>query len=135
MSEQSAVSTSVGNAIPNPGQWIAKLCGGTWGEHPKFPISDWKLEVENDDTRRGYWDWVAARLEEASHPSVIEQIKAECDQLKICFVIRSESEKGFWSNEDGWVESIESATKFETNDGHLPVSAGNDAMWEMTLGM
>lgn len=38
---------------------------GTWGEHPSYPSEDWKYEVEAGDTRRGYWDWVVAKLEQA----------------------------------------------------------------------
>lgn len=34
---------------------------GPWGEHPGHPLSLWKYEVANDDTRLGYWAWVAAR--------------------------------------------------------------------------
>ncbi len=29
-----------------------------WDEDPDYPISDWKYEVENNDTRLGYADWV-----------------------------------------------------------------------------
>jgi hypothetical protein len=36
---------------------------GYWGDHPEHPVSDWKYEVANDDTREGYWQWVAGRLE------------------------------------------------------------------------
>ena len=36
---------------------------GHWGEYPKYPVADWKAEVENNDTRLGYWAWVAAQLE------------------------------------------------------------------------
>lgn len=39
---------------------IADANGGYWGEHPHYPINDWKYEVNNDDTRRGYWEWVEA---------------------------------------------------------------------------
>ena len=37
---------------------------GYWGSHPEYPVEDWRHEVSNDDVRRGYWDWVAAKLEE-----------------------------------------------------------------------
>lgn len=37
--------------------------GGPWGEHPEWPVSDWQIEVANGDTRRGYWEWVAANIE------------------------------------------------------------------------
>jgi hypothetical protein len=36
---------------------------GVWGAHPTWPVQDWKTEVENDDTRLGYWDWVASQIE------------------------------------------------------------------------
>jgi hypothetical protein len=35
-----------------------------WGEHPKAPLDEWLIEVKNGDTRRGYWAWVRAVLEE-----------------------------------------------------------------------
>jgi hypothetical protein len=38
---------------------------GEWGQHPEFPRSDWQYEVGNGDTQRGYWDFVAAKLDEA----------------------------------------------------------------------
>ncbi len=34
---------------------------GPWGEYPDHPVEDWKVEVANDDTRLGYWDWVSIR--------------------------------------------------------------------------
>lgn len=33
--------------------------GDYWGEHPEYPLADWQYEVENDDTRLSYWQWVA----------------------------------------------------------------------------
>jgi hypothetical protein len=42
---------------------LAELHGGVWGEHPDYPISDWKYEVANDDTRQGYWGWVLHQIE------------------------------------------------------------------------
>src|SRR3546814_20588570 len=39
--------------------------GGVWGEYPEYPANDWRLEVENHDTRIGYWEWVAAKIEQA----------------------------------------------------------------------
>ena len=34
-----------------------------WGEDPEFPVSDWRHEVAEDNTRSGYWEWVAAQRE------------------------------------------------------------------------
>ena len=36
-----------------------------WGEDPDYPVSLWQHEVEEDDTRVGYWDWVLLRRQEA----------------------------------------------------------------------
>jgi hypothetical protein len=33
-----------------------------WEDVPGYPIDAWKLEVQNDDTRLGYADWVAAQM-------------------------------------------------------------------------
>ena len=38
---------------------------GIWGEHPEHSLSDWRYEVENNDTRLGYWDWVLSAIEQA----------------------------------------------------------------------
>ncbi len=42
---------------------LADEHGGIWGAHPEFPVSDWQTEVENDDTRLGYWEWVSNEIE------------------------------------------------------------------------
>ena len=36
---------------------------GYWKEHPTFPLEDWQYEIKNDETRRGYWEWVVGQLE------------------------------------------------------------------------
>jgi hypothetical protein len=35
-----------------------------WDEDPNWPVSDWKYEVENDDTRQGYHAWVESQKEQ-----------------------------------------------------------------------
>ncbi|WP_301851144.1 hypothetical protein [Rhodococcus pyridinivorans] len=35
---------------------------GVWGSHPEHSPEDWQFEVANGDTRVGYWEWVAERL-------------------------------------------------------------------------
>ncbi len=35
------------------------------GEHPVYTRDDWRQEVAEENTLRGYWDWVAAQLESA----------------------------------------------------------------------
>ena len=36
---------------------------GHWGDHPAHSVSDWKQEVQADNTRLGYWEWIATILE------------------------------------------------------------------------
>lgn len=36
---------------------------GHWDEHRQFGVDDWRQEVENDDTRLGYHDWVNDQLD------------------------------------------------------------------------
>lgn len=43
--------------------------GGHWGVHPDYPVEDWKYEVQNDDTRQSYWEWVQSRVDEAAEES------------------------------------------------------------------
>lgn len=39
------------------------LLENVWEESPEYPRSDWKDEVNNDDTNLGYWDWVEHQIE------------------------------------------------------------------------
>ncbi|MDG2570829.1 hypothetical protein P7L87_25085, partial [Vibrio parahaemolyticus] len=55
-------------AHPDAPKLIASI-DSVWDDHPDYPSDGWKYEVENGDTRRGYWDWVAAKLEEAGEQS------------------------------------------------------------------
>lgn len=43
---------------------LARENGGHWGEHGLYPVDDWRHEVKNDDTRLGYWEWVAKKIDE-----------------------------------------------------------------------
>lgn len=40
--------------------------GGHWGNHPDYPAEDWRIEVEAQNTRLGYWDWVEAKISDAA---------------------------------------------------------------------
>ena len=42
-----------------------------WGEWKPLPVSDWKYEVANNDTRQGYWDWVQSRLDGCTHDNAV----------------------------------------------------------------
>ena len=42
---------------------LAAHFGGTWGEHPQHEVGAWAEEVANEDTRLGYWEWVANRID------------------------------------------------------------------------
>lgn len=37
------------------------------GGHPTYLHQDWKYEVANGDTRRGYWEWVASSVNRDAH--------------------------------------------------------------------
>jgi hypothetical protein len=50
---------------PDALQLIAGI-DSVWDDHPDYPSEDWQHEVENGYTRRGYWDWVASKLEQAA---------------------------------------------------------------------
>ena len=40
---------------------------GEWGEHLRYPVDDWNNDVDSDNTRQGYWDWVASQTEQEEH--------------------------------------------------------------------
>jgi hypothetical protein len=33
-----------------------------WDDHPKYSSADWRMDVEEENTRAGYWTWVKGRL-------------------------------------------------------------------------
>lgn len=35
-----------------------------WAENETYTVADWQHEVANGDTRRGYWEWVQAQIED-----------------------------------------------------------------------
>ena len=35
-----------------------------WGSDNQFPVEDWKYEVENNDTRLGYHEWLTVKREQ-----------------------------------------------------------------------
>lgn len=47
--------------------------GGCWGEHPDHPIEDWKYQVENGDTRLGYWAWVESKMREVASETTADE--------------------------------------------------------------
>lgn len=38
---------------------------GSWGQHPTHLRINWQAQVINDLTQIGYWEWVAASIEQA----------------------------------------------------------------------
>ena len=45
--------------------------GGHWRNHPNYSHQDWMAEVANNDTRLGYWQWVASQVEQADEEDKI----------------------------------------------------------------
>lgn len=43
---------------------LADEFGGVWGEHPGYPVDDWKCEAMDGNTRLGYWAWVSHKIEQ-----------------------------------------------------------------------
>ena len=79
--------------LDEPGR-LAESMGGTWGEHYRFTPEDWRLEVENHDTRSGYWQWVLSKVEaEGSRPAdLLSALPAATLDKAWMLVIGSESE-------------------------------------------
>jgi hypothetical protein len=36
----------------------------SWASHPLCSREDWKQDVQQGNTQRGYWDWVEAMIEQ-----------------------------------------------------------------------
>lgn len=83
---------------------LRKRYGGEWGEHPNFLVSDWKIEVAEDETWLGYWAWVeseiAAKVEDMrlpdgweTRPKLLLSWKRE--------VAENNTRLGYWT----WIEA------------------------------
>jgi len=44
---------------------LKEEAGGYWQENSDFPLRNWMDEVQNEDTRQGYWEWLVEKMEEA----------------------------------------------------------------------
>ena len=53
---------------------------GGWGDHPEYDSQTWREEVVEEKTRRSYWDWVAAKIEENSEDGEDDEY-SEDDQV------------------------------------------------------
>lgn len=59
---------SLSKYVPDPGdasRFLLSALYGEWGSCPDYPVEDWIIEVRNNATRKGYWDWVADHINEA----------------------------------------------------------------------
>lgn len=54
-----------GARMPDNEQWSTVPPLGTWAddENPLYPMSDWRHEVANEDTRLGYLEWLEHKIE------------------------------------------------------------------------
>jgi hypothetical protein len=46
-------------------KYHVQAADGEWGEHPNYPMKEWRAEVDGKRTRVGYWDWVVTKLRPA----------------------------------------------------------------------
>jgi hypothetical protein len=54
-------------------------------EHPDWPKTDWQYDVANNDTKLGYWEWVAHNVESAStDPSECTECGAKVPEIIGC---------------------------------------------------
>lgn len=56
---------------------LAESHGGYWSEHIDYPVQDWAMLALNNETRRGYWEWVEAQLEHAKDNEEGNEIEHE----------------------------------------------------------
>jgi hypothetical protein len=85
---------------------LMESIGGYWGSHPRFPVGDWRAEVENDETRRGYAEWLEAKLVEADGAGDVATNRARqiADQIaasvvESCRTLAHEVSLGYWEGD------------------------------------
>lgn len=50
---------------------------GHWSDHPDYPFADWQRETAEGNTRLGYWEWIAAQLDEGDRLTSVEALTSE----------------------------------------------------------
>ena len=45
-------------------KWCSVISALIPNKSIRIPVEDWQQEVAADDTRKGYWEWVKANIEE-----------------------------------------------------------------------
>ncbi len=55
------------------------------GEHPRHRVADWQYAVANGNTRRSYWDWVAACIAQDSDSA---SAPGDVDADRVASVVR-----------------------------------------------
>ncbi len=66
---------------------LRRKYGGTWGQHPDFPLEDWQHQVANNETRQGYWSFVEAAVDEnvdEVNSWKIEELPEHIDDQELC---------------------------------------------------
>jgi hypothetical protein len=125
------VTQPTANAAPKPqpdivhpgaAELIAQI-GSVWDDHPDYPSKDWQHEVENGDTRRGYWDWVAAKLEEAENKG--EETKDTADPAELPR-FRSGAPMMPTAMRENWYTPRTDAVKLRTPDRVCSASSGSN---------
>jgi len=92
------------------------LAAGEWPQHAELALQDLKpqqrAEVLSDDGREWYlWNNGTQKLE----------------AQKDAYVLRSMSERGYWSNAHGWVFDVVSAIRFPLEEiEHLNLSIAHE---------
>ena len=46
-------------ALATEAEALRREYGGHWGLHPEFPLYQWLDAIAEQDTRLGYWEWIA----------------------------------------------------------------------------
>lgn len=50
------------HSVPATSRKLKLESGTFWEGIDRYPVEDWRYEVVNDDTRLGYWEWVAYHM-------------------------------------------------------------------------
>ena len=53
--------------------------GGVWGNVSGHLTEDWRDEAINDDTRLGYWEWAANRIDSGEFEEEEAQLAEEAE--------------------------------------------------------
>jgi hypothetical protein len=96
-----------------------------WEEDPDYPADDWRYAASNGDTRRGYWEWVAAEKAQAALDAELPEPRGPVDVGAVAVIgagprVIVLADSGSWVSDSPVVVEVFQEENFRMNFDESP---------------